>query len=395
MNSPSTPRRLAGLLGCASLWSLLGSPAWAQNESYFYGGLGIGQSRAELNEGRLTNSLLGPGLRATAISNDKRDTGYKAFLGYQFDRYLGLEGGYVRFGDFGVSSPTLPAGSLSGRMKLQGANLDLVGTVPLGESLSLIARIGAVHAKANDRFVGTGAVNLAQPQRNERKTGYKAGVGLQYAFGPSLMVRGEAERYRVPNGLGHRGHVDLYSISLVFPFGRAPQAAPRAMAAPTPPMAEAPAPMVAAAPPPPVVMPAAPPPPVPAPPPLRSRMSFSAESLFGFDQAVLQPEGRDALDSFAKRSEGARFEVVIVEGHTDRLGSAEYNQRLSLQRADAVKAYLVSSGRFDAMKVSTVGKGETEPVTKAGDCTGTRQTAALIACLKPDRRVEVEMAATR
>lgn len=389
-----------GLIGIALVSGLLAAPAHAQSDDgrYFYGGLGVGQSRAQINEGRLTDSLLGTGLRATSISNDKRDTGYKLFGGYQFDRHVGLEAGYVRLGEFGFNAATLLPGTLGGRVELQSVYLDLVGTLPVTDNLAVIGRIGANRARAQGRYRGTGAVLPSSFERSESRTGYKAGLGLQYAFGPSVLLRGEVERYRVPNSVGHRGHVDLYSVSLVFPFGRPPQAAPRAMAPAPMNVAAAPMPMAAPmpAPLPPVVR--APPPPAPLvamAPPTRERMSFSAESLFGFDQSTLQPAGRDALDSFAKRSEGMRFDVVIVEGHTDRLGSAAYNQTLSLQRAEAVKAYLVSSGRFDALKVTTVGKGETMPVTKPGDCTGTRQTAALIECLKPDRRVDVEMTGTR
>ena len=87
--------------------------------------------------------------------------------------------------------------------------------------------------------------------------------------------------------------------------------------------------------------------------------------------------------------------TINVEGHTDRLGSEAYNQTLSLERADAVKAYLVSSGRIPAGKISAVGKGETMPVTVAADCKGDRQSAQLVTCLQPDRRVEIEVIGTR
>ncbi|MCY1370438.1 Outer membrane protein A [compost metagenome] len=86
---------------------------------------------------------------------------------------------------------------------------------------------------------------------------------------------------------------------------------------------------------------------------------------------------------------------MTVEGHTDRLGSDSYNQKLSEERATAVKNYLVTSGKLDGSKISAVGKGETMPVTKPGDCKGTKRTAALVACLQPDRRVDVEVTGTR
>ena len=84
-----------------------------------------------------------------------------------------------------------------------------------------------------------------------------------------------------------------------------------------------------------------------------------------------------------------------MEGHTDRLGSDQYNQKLSEERAASVKNHLVTSGKLDGSKISAVGKGESMPVTKPGDCRGTQRTSALVACLQPDRRVDVEVTGTR
>ena len=101
------------------------------------------------------------------------------------------------------------------------------------------------------------------------------------------------------------------------------------------------------------------------------------------------------MDKFARDLAGSRFDVVNVEGHTDRLGTTAYNERLSTRRADAVKTYLVGSGRIDAAKVAAVGKGESMPVTKPDDCKGKSPTPKLIACLQPDRRVDIEVVGTR
>lgn len=84
-----------------------------------------------------------------------------------------------------------------------------------------------------------------------------------------------------------------------------------------------------------------------------------------------------------------------VEGHTDRLGSDAYNQTLSEQRAHAVKNHLGTAGKLDGSKITAVGKGETQPITRPEDCKGNQRTAALVACLQPDRRVDVEVNATR
>ena len=232
----------------------------------------------------------------------------------------------------------------------------------------------------------------SSPQPSEKGFNYKAGVGLQYELSPSFLVRAEAERYRINDAVGNRGDVNLYSVSLVFPFGRTPTAAPRAMAAAPAYVAPAPAPVAAPAP---VVVAPAPAAPVVVAPVARQRVSFAADSLFTFDQSVVRPEGRAALDKFAQELKGTEFDVITVEGHTDRLGSTAYNQRLSAQRAEAVKAHLVSSGGLAAAKVSAAGKGESAPVTKPEECKGNKQSPKLIACLQPDRRVEVEVTGTR
>ncbi len=137
---------------------------------------------------------------------------------------------------------------------------------------------------------------------------------------------------------------------------------------------------------------AAPPPPPEKPAPARvapRKVNFSADTLFDFDKSVLRPEGKAALDEFGRQLEGAQYEVIFVTGHTDRFGSNEYNQRLSERRANAVKDYLVSRN-MTAGRITADGKGETQPVTRAGDCLGAR-SAKVIACLQPDRRVHVEV----
>lgn len=380
--------KLLRLISLAGLGSFIAASSFAQADSYYYGGLSVGQSRAKIDEERITASLIGSGLTSATMVRNERSTGYRLFGGYQFNRYFGAEGGYFNLGDFGFTSTTVPAGTLQGQIKLQGFNLDLVGTMPLTDKLSAIARVGAQYANARDSFSGTGAVAVSNPNPSQRSTNYKVGLGLQYAFSPSLLVRAEGERYRINDAVGNRGDVNLYSVSLVFPFGRTPTSAPRA-AAPVyvvPPVVYAAPPVVAPV----VVAPA----PVVLVPELR-RVSFSAESLFGFDKSGVRPEGRAALDQFAKELSGTQFDVITVEGHTDRLGSPAYNQKLSSERAESVKNYLVTSGGINAMKIAAVGKGETVPVTKADECKGSKPSAKLITCLQADRRVDVEVSGKR
>jgi OOP family OmpA-OmpF porin len=126
-----------------------------------------------------------------------------------------------------------------------------------------------------------------------------------------------------------------------------------------------------------------------------TRVNLSADSLFGFDSAVVNARGRTALDALAANLRGVQYDAIQVTGHTDRLGSPAYNETLSSRRANAVTEYLVQSGGIARDRVSAAGAGETRPVTQATDCRGASATPALIACLQPDRRVEIEVHGTR
>lgn len=132
---------------------------------------------------------------------------------------------------------------------------------------------------------------------------------------------------------------------------------------------------------------AAPPPP---PPPSAFAEDLDSDGLFAFGKAGIDdisPAGRAALDRLSARlSSGQPLEVVHVIGHSDRIGNPRANLRLSTQRAEAVRGYLVEHG-VPADRITAVGRGDVEPVV---DCTSERGEA-LIACLAPNRRVEVRV----
>ena len=119
------------------------------------------------------------------------------------------------------------------------------------------------------------------------------------------------------------------------------------------------------------------------------KVTISADALFDFNKAVLRPEGRAKLDEVVALSKQLELEVIIAVGHTDRIGSVAYNQRLSEKRAASVKDYLVAKG-IPANRVYTEGKGKSQPVTKPDQCKGPK-SKKVIACLQPDRRVDIEL----
>jgi OmpA-OmpF porin, OOP family len=139
------------------------------------------------------------------------------------------------------------------------------------------------------------------------------------------------------------------------------------------------------------------PPPPPPPKPAAEKFSLAADTLFDFDKATLRPEGKQKLDEVATKVKDIKLEVIIAVGHADRIGNDKYNQKLSERRAESVKAYFVSKG-IEPNRVYTEGKGEKQPKTKPGECNmrpENHKNKKLVACLQPDRRVEIEVIGTK
>jgi len=159
-----------------------------------------------------------------------------------------------------------------------------------------------------------------------------------------------------------------------------PRAAPLSLPVPPPVQREV-------APPPP------PPPPAPAPAAAPKRcdaaVTFQNEEVFPFMLASLTLAAKARLDRdvVAKLASCASVEAVVIEGHTDRMGSHRYNQKLSERRAENVKSYLVSKGT-DPDRIETLGMGKTVPAKFCPDIKGRSE---LIACLAPNRRAIVSI----
>ncbi|MBD8654583.1 OmpA family protein [Oxalobacteraceae sp. CFBP 13730] len=139
------------------------------------------------------------------------------------------------------------------------------------------------------------------------------------------------------------------------------------------------------APPEPVAPPPAPAPvPEAAPVPTSEKVSYSADAFFDFDKAILKPAGKASLDELSGKLGGMNLEVIIAVGHTDSVGTDAYNQKLSIRRAEAVKAYLKGKG-IEETRIYTEGKGESQPKADNATAEGRAQ----------NRRVEIEVVGTR
>ncbi len=163
--------------------------------------------------------------------------------------------------------------------------------------------------------------------------------------------------------------------AIAAPKAAAPAPAPRAAAPAPAPRAAAPAPAPRAA--------------APAPAPARApaaatKVTYAADTFFDFDKSVLKADGKAKLDDLAGKVKAINLEVIIAVGHTDSVGSDVYNQKLSVKRADAVKAYLITKG-IEKNRVYTEGKGEKQPVADNKTDAGRSK----------NRRVEIEVVGTR
>lgn len=263
--------------------------------------------------------------------------------------------------------------------------------------------IDALYMFSRDKFrpfllAGLGAarndVDYTNPA-DGKKTSWMAnvGVGAQYLFNDSFGLQADLRHQWSRAKLGFDNNTlgdnttetvgnTLFNLGGIFRFGAPAPVAVAETPEPAAPVAVAPEPAPAPA-------------PEPAPvvcTPQMETITVGAEKLFGFDKAQLKDEGRAALDeAAAKIKSHPEIRAVIVTGHTDRIGSDEYNQKLSERRADQVKEYLASQG-VDRSLIEAIGKGESEPVVQ---CAGNKTTKALVSCLQPNRRVEIRAEGTK
>jgi OOP family OmpA-OmpF porin len=124
----------------------------------------------------------------------------------------------------------------------------------------------------------------------------------------------------------------------------------------------------------------------PAPVAVTEKVAMDADALFDFDKSAIKPKGKEALDEVVRKLNlaGAELRLITSTGHTDSVGSTEYNIDLSLRRAESVKAYLISQG-IDGGQINSVGVGERQPFANNTTAKGRAQ----------NRRVDIEVSSTR
>jgi OOP family OmpA-OmpF porin len=205
---------------------------------------------------------------------------------------------------------------------------------------------------------------------------YQGGVGVQVGINDRWSFQADARAVRGNVDDGKFGFDKSLTKYVTFGFSYAlnppPRPAPAPVAAPMPTEAPAPAPTE-------------PPPPPPPPPAKFEKVTLSATELFGFDSAKLtmpQPRLDEIADVLQKNT---NLTDITITGYTDRIGTSKYNHKLSQRRANAVRDYLIGKG-VDGSRLKAVGRGEENPVVQCHQ----KKRSELIACLAPNRRVEVE-----
>jgi len=356
--------RTVGALSLAAL-AALNSPITVAADQGWYGGISIGRSEASIAEERIRAELLAVGRTMTSIDEDHQDIGAKLFGGRKFNKYFPVEGGYFDLGKFGFTAQTRVPGSYTGEAKFRGLNLDAVGILPITQKISAFGRAGLIYTETKDTFTRTGAVPpLTNPNPQEKEGSYKYGFGAQYDFTPKLALRGEWERYRVNDAVGNEGDIDLVSIGLVYTFGSEKKPAP-----------------VAATPPPVYVAQAAP---VLVIVPVVTQQYCSILDIqFEINANTVQREAEEKIDKVGLFMKKYPNTTAVIEGHTDEVGNAADNMKLSERRAQNVVTYLVDRSGIARSRLTAVGYGETRPIgdntTQAGKRLN-RRINAIIAC---------------
>lgn len=357
--------KTAGALGLVG-FAVMSSPFALADDSYWYGGASIGQSRAKIDDARTTARLQASGL-PSSIVDDNRHLGYKFFGGYQFNKNLAIEAGYFDLGQFGYTATIVPpstlVGTQTGKIKIKGLNLDVLGILPLNDQYSIFGRVGMNYAQAKDTFTSTGAAPaFANSNPSKNAINYKLGVGVQYDFTKAFGLRAEAERYRINDAIGNTGDVDFFSLGLIYRFDEK-KAAPVQKAKPA---AVAAAPIY-------IIVPVI----------KLQRYCSILDFQFEIKQDDIQREEKEKLAVLGTYMNKYPDTTAVIEGHSDNVGAYEYNQKLSLRRAEAVVSYLVDTLHIARARLTAVGYGDTRPIadnsTKEGQQMN-RRIDAVIAC---------------
>ncbi len=370
LRRPIPLQRLSFLL-CSSCVFILSGTAQADSDRMatpdWYGGVSVGESRLSIDTSTLEQSMQAQGLPLASLNRNTNDTGYKLYAGAALNDYLAIEGGYFRLGevDFNARTAAAPDGTtypISGHLRDQGANLDLVARLLLGSAFALTGRLGLTYNDTDGRLDYQRPVNLDNYNHSKHYLKHKFGAGMEYQLSPTWAMRLELERYRLDDIWGDQGDMKLLSLGMVYQYGKAdsyaaPTAAPQPEAPPQP-FADPPEAAVVQSSPAPVVL-------------------ELSDVHFEFDQSALTPAAKAILARHVAALKNQPDAQVQIAGYTSASGSEAYNQQLSERRAKAVQQYLIGEGGLAASRLTSIGYGEASPAQIEDNPADLRSVAAL------------------
>lgn len=209
-------RRPAARATLAAL-ALVALPAAAQETSGFYLGATLGIAKSSMDPAVEERRLAGLGLSNPVVTTDERGHGVKAFIGRTLLPNLSVEAGIFSLRAFELRS-SVTGGTARTENYVYGYHLDAVAGWPVTETLRMFGRAGILNAHAKTEYDRSGTVPAGPLDSKSVKLGWKLGLGVEYRLTSEFSLRGEWERYRVPDGTGTRDNIDALSVGLLFRF---------------------------------------------------------------------------------------------------------------------------------------------------------------------------------
>ncbi|HHF3877000.1 TPA: porin OmpA [Haemophilus influenzae] len=332
----------------------------APQENTFYAGVKAGQASFH------------DGIRALARENSegyhRNSFTYGVFGGYQIlnqdNLGLAVELGYDDFGRVKFRSR---GQTLVKHTNHHGAHLSLKGSYEVLEGLDVYGKAGVALVRSDYKFYDPNGARNHELSRHSLRTSGLFAVGAEYAVLPELAVRleyqwltrvGKLRTQQTNNSsVDYNPWIGSINAGVSYRFGQGA------------------APVVA------------------APEVVSKTFNLNSDVTFAFGKANLKPQAQATLDGIYGEIAQINGAKVAVAGYTDRIGSDAGNLKLSQRRADTVANYFVSKG-VAADAISATGYGKANPVTGA-TCDQVKGRKALIACLAPDRRVEIAVNGTK
>ena len=339
----------------------------APQENTFYAGVKAGQ--ASFHDGIKANSdSTNPRSLGFGTGYNRNSFTYGVFGGYQIlnrdNLGLAVELGYDDFGRVKFKE----AGKVATKHTNHGAHLSFKGSYEVLNGLDVYGKAGVALVRSDYKFynAANGARDHEAGRHSLRTSGLFA-VGAEYAVLPELAVRLEyqwltrvgkyREQDRPNSAINYNPWIGSINAGVSYRFGQGA------------------APVVA------------------APEVVSKTFNLNSDVTFAFGKANLKPQAQAALDGIYGEIAQVNNAKVAVAGYTDRIGSDAGNLKLSQRRADTVANYFVAKG-VSADAISATGYGKANPVTGA-TCDQVKGRKALIACLAPDRRVEIAVNGTK